>query len=60
MFSEEQCNELMKIVNPVLLNAHYINKHYPRSLLQANEQYGGIGITHVYDIMGMEKSKFFS
>jgi len=58
MFDEGECDELMKIISPVLLHANYINKNYPRALLQANSQYGGLGITHLYDIMGMEKSKF--
>ena len=58
MFTKQQCDELMKIVNPTLLHANYMNKNYPRSLLQAGDQYGGINLTHIYDLMGMEKSKF--
>jgi len=58
MFTKHQCDELMKIVNPTLLHAHYINRNYPRSLLQAGDQYGGINVTHIYDLMGMEKLKF--
>jgi len=58
MFTEPQCEELMKIINPVILHSHFLNKNYPRSLMQANEQYGGLSIAHLYDVMGMEKSKF--
>jgi ribonuclease HI len=58
MFTEEQCNALMKIISPTLLHSHYLNKNYPRSLLEANDQYGGLNIIHFYDLMGMEKSKF--
>lgn len=57
-FDDKQCNTLMKIISPVLLHANYINKNYPRSLMQANSQYGGLGITHIYDVMGIEKLKF--
>jgi len=58
MFTSQQCDELMKIINPTLLHANYMNKNYPRSLLQAGEQYGGMNLTHIYDLMGMEKTKF--
>jgi len=58
MFDEKQCDTLMKIISPVLLHANYVNKNYPRSLMQANSQYGGLGITHIYDVMGIEKLKF--
>ena len=57
-FTEEECNDIMKIINPIILNAHYVNRNYPRSLLQANDQYGGLGIDHIYDLMGTEKLKF--
>ena len=58
MLSEEQCDNLMKYINPVILHSYFLNKNYPRSLLQANEQYGGLSIHHLYDVMGIEKSKF--
>ena len=58
MFTENQCEELMKMINPIILHSHFLNKNYPRSLMQANEQYGGLSISHLYDVMGMEKSKF--
>ena len=48
----------MKIINPIILNAHFINRNCPRSLLQANAQYGGMNVTHLYDVMGIEKVKF--
>ena len=57
-FTKEECDEIMKIINPVLLHANYANEKYARSLLQANDQYGGMGVTHLYDIMGTEKLKF--
>jgi len=57
-FTENECDHLMKIISPVMLNAFYANKKYPRSLMQANDQYAGMGIEHLYDTMGMEKSKF--
>jgi len=58
MFSKHQCEELMKMINTVILNSHILHKNYPRSLMQANKQHGGILISHLYDVMGMEKSKF--
>jgi len=36
-----------------------MNKNYPRTLVYTNDQYGGLNMTHVYDIMGIEKIKFF-
>ena len=58
-FSKKQCDKLMKIVNPILLHSQFMNKNYPRTLVYANDQYGGLNMTHVYDIMGIEKIKFF-
>ena len=56
---EHECKELMKIISPgVLLNAFYVNKNYSRTLMRANDQYAGMGITHIYDVMVTEKSRF--
>jgi len=53
-FSKKQCDK------PILLHSQFMNKNYPRTfLVYANDQYGGLNITHVYDIMGIEKIKFF-
>ena len=57
--SEVQCDDIMKEISPIILHSHFLNKNYPRSLLHANDQYGGLNITHIYDMMGLEKSKFF-
>ena len=48
----------MKIVNPTILHSHFVNKNYPRTLLQADDQYAGMKMTHLYDLMGNEKLKF--
>jgi len=58
MFTKKQCGELMKIINPTILHSHFANRNYPRTLLQAGEQYGGMNVPHTYDVMGMEKTKF--
>jgi len=57
-FSKADCDEMMKLINPTILHAHYANKNYARSLLEANDQYAGMKITHLYDVMGTEKLKF--
>jgi len=59
IFSKKQCDKLMKIVNPILLHSQFMNKNYPRTLVYANDQHGGLNMTHIYDIMGIEKIKFF-
>jgi len=58
MFSKKQCDDLMKIINPTILHSNFVNRNYPRTLLQAGEQYGGMNVPHIYDVMGMEKTKF--
>jgi len=58
MFTKQQCDDIMKIINPTILHSHFVNKNYPRTLLQADDQYAGMNVTHIYDLMGMEKTKF--
>ena len=58
MFSKKECDEMMKSINPTILHANYANKNYARALLEANDQYAGMKMTHLYDLMGNEKLKF--
>ena len=58
MFTKTQCDDIMKIINPTVLHSHFVNKNYSRTLLQADDQYAGLNVTHIYDLMGMEKTKF--
>ena len=58
MFSKKECDDMMKLINPTILHANYANKNYARALLEANDQYAGMKMTHLYDLMGNEKLKF--
>ena len=58
--SFEQCDELMKLIRPILLNAHRTHKNFPKSILEAPSLYAGYNLTHFYDVQGHEKLKFFT
>jgi len=58
-FSYEQCNDLMKIISPILLHAANVQANFPRSIMEAGEVYAGFGFTHLYDLHGQEKLQFF-
>ena len=59
-FSYEQCDSLMRMIYPILLNAYGFHRHFSRAMATAPFRYGGLNITHFYDIQGQQKLKFFS
>jgi len=58
-FSFQQCDAIMKIINPILLNAANLQKNFPRSIMEAGPEYAGFNWPHLYDMQGQEKLKFF-
>ena len=58
-FSFRQCDDLMKIISPILLHAANVHTHFPRSIMEAGDAYAGFDFTHLYDLHGQEKLQFF-
>ena len=54
----DECNKIMKIVEPTLLHAMHSQKNLSRTLLQAGDTYAGMGFRHLYDLAAEEKFKF--
>ena len=59
-FTYEQCDSLMRRIYPILLNAYGFHRHFSRVMASAPFRYGGLNITHFYDIQGQQKVKFFA
>ena len=59
-FTYEQCDALMKPIFPILLNAYGFHRHFSRIMATAPFQYGGLNITHFFDIQGKQKLKFLT
>ena len=57
--SYKECDKLNKITNPVILNAYGIQQHFPRSILESDDEYAGLKTPHFYDLHCIEKLKFF-
>ena len=57
-FSHRQCDSLMKLINPILLHAANLNEHFPRSIMEAGEEYAGFNWAHLYDMHCQEKLQF--
>lgn len=55
----EECDEIFRPVYEVLLHACGIQRHMQRKLARASHQFAGLGFTHLYDLHGQEKLKFF-
>ena len=56
--SMEQCENVMKIIRPTLLHCMKLQATFPKIIMEADDEYMGLNVTHIYDIMGMEKLKF--
>ena len=54
----QECDSIMKIVTPTLLNAMHTQRNMSRFLLQAGDVYCGMGFQHLYDLAAEEKMKF--
>ena len=59
-FTYEQCDSLMRRIYPILLNAYGFHRHFSRVMASAPFRYGGLNITHFYDIQGQQKVNFFA
>ena len=59
-FTYEQCEELVKIIRPTILHAHRTHQSFPKSILETSSLYAGFNFTHIYDLQGYEKLKFFT
>lgn len=57
-FTFQQCDILMRIVAPVLLNAHGIQRNCARIVLYSTVNFGGIGIRHLFHLQGLERLRF--
>ena len=55
-----QCDTIMKMIYPILLNAHGLPKSFPRDMAAAPFLYGGLNLPHLYDLQGRENIKFLS
>ena len=58
-FTYEDCEDIMKHYIPKLCHSFHIHKHMDRNLVFGAKKYGGLGIMHLYDVMGTQKMKFF-
>ena len=58
--SYDQCNQIMKIVEPTIINAMHTQQHISRTLLYASDVYGGMGFKHLFDFAAEEKMKFLT
>ena len=57
--SENQCNDLDKLVTPILYHAHSIQKNNSKCVLYSPQKYGGFGHKSVWHLQGILKLKFF-
>ena len=55
----EECDAIFRPVFEILLHACGIQRHMSRTLCRASHQFAGLGFTHLYDLHGQEKLKFF-
>ena len=58
-FSYADCDKLVSKLRPTILHAHNTHEHFPKVILEANTMYAGFNFTHLYDVQGYEKMKFF-
>jgi len=57
-FSREDCDEIMKSYMTILCHGYHIHRHFKRDLACSSIRYGGLDIMHLYDVMGISKTKF--
>ena len=58
-FSKEQCEQLQKIISPILYNAFRVHRNASRIPLYTPTSLGGYGIVPIYHLQGMEKLKYY-
>ena len=57
-FTFKQCDNLMKKIYPLMINAHGFHKSFSRAMASAPYTYAGLNITHFFDLQGQCKLKF--
>lgn len=55
-----QCDNIMKIIYPRLLNTHGLPRSFPRHIASAPYTCVGLNIIHLYDLQGRENIKFLT
>ena len=58
--SFQQCDDLIKLIRPLILHSHRTHQHFPKVILAASSLYAGYNFIHLYDLQGFEKIKFFT
>ena len=58
-FTYRQCQELDKIIRPILFNAHGIQRHCNQSVMYLTDSLGGLKIMSIYHLQGYSKMQFF-
>lgn len=53
-----QCQELDKLIAPLLLNSHSIQQHVNRNIIYLSDEFGGLNILTVYHLQGIAKLQF--
>ena len=53
-----QCQELDKLIAPLLLNSHSIQRNANRNIIFLNDGFGGLNIPTVYHLQGVAKLQF--
>jgi len=53
------CEEIMKYYMPQICHGYHIQRNFERDLCCATKKYGGLQVTHLYDLVGHQKMKFF-
>jgi len=56
--SKKDCDEIMGIYFPTICHGYHIHRNFNRKFICASKKYGGLGLTHLYDLMGQWKTKF--
>jgi hypothetical protein len=56
--TKDDCDEIMSIYYPTICHGYHIHRNFNRKLICASKKYGGLGLTHLYDLMGQWKTKF--
>ena len=59
-FSFQQCEDLVKLIRPIILHSHRTHKNFPKCILESSSLCAGYNFNHFYDLQGFEKLKFFT
>ena len=54
----KQCLELDKLIAPLLLNSHSIQRNAHRGIIHLSDEFGGLDIPSIYHLQGIAKLQF--